>query len=62
MIGNAGEHLAQIFGIEAIEFRRTDQAVDGAYVNRKLLCSTLSGVECHYFSRRRRRRALDFGR
>jgi hypothetical protein len=30
MIGDAGQHIAQIgFGIEAIEFRRTNQAVDG---------------------------------
>ncbi len=30
MVGDAGEHLPQIgFGIETIELRRTDQAVDG---------------------------------
>jgi|CZLA01.1.fsa_nt_gi hypothetical protein len=30
MIGDAGEHFAQIgFGIEAVEFRGPDQAIDG---------------------------------
>jgi hypothetical protein len=29
MVGDAGQHLAQIgFGIETVEFRRTNQAVD----------------------------------
>jgi hypothetical protein len=31
MVGDTRQHLAQIgFGIETIEFRRTDQAVDGS--------------------------------
>jgi len=31
MVGDTGQHFAQIgFGIEAVEFRRTDQTVDGS--------------------------------